>query len=127
MSRAVDEWIGKSDDTPVPPRVRVRVFDAYGGRCYLSGRKIMPGDQWDLDHKRALCNGGENRESNLAPVLRVEHRKKTADDVKIRAKADRVRKKHLGIWKPKTVMPGSRASKWKKPLHGPVQRRDQEQ
>lgn len=126
MSRAVEEWIGKSDDTPAPPRVRLRIFDANGGRCYLSGRKIMPGDQWDLDHKLALCNGGENRESNLAPVLRVEHRKKTAEDVKLRAKADRVRKKHLGIHKPKHVMPGSRASKWKKPLHGPAVRREQD-
>lgn len=123
MSRSVDEWIGKNDDAKVPDRVKLRIFDAYGGRCWISGQKIMPGDQWDLDHKIALCNGGEHRESNLAPALRAVHRVKTASDVKARAKADRVRKKHLGIWKPRSVVPGSKASGWKKPLHGPAIRR----
>lgn len=41
--RSVPEWIGASPDTPVPPRVRARVFEAYGGICYRSGRKIMAG------------------------------------------------------------------------------------
>ena len=125
--RTTEEWIGKTPDTAIPARVKLRIFEAHGGRCYLSGRKINPGDAYDFDHKLALCNGGENRESNLAPVLRVEHRKKTADDVNIRAKADRVRKKHLGIWKPKTIVPGSKASPWKKRADGTVVRRDQEQ
>ncbi|AKG94545.1 restriction endonuclease-like [Paracoccus phage Shpa] len=121
--RAVDEWVGKTPDAKVPDRVRLRVFAAHGGICHLTGRKIRPGDPWDLDHVQALCNGGEHRESNLAPAIREAHREKTAQDVKLRAKADRVRKKHLGIWKPKTPMPGSRASKWKKPLYGPAIRR----
>ena len=123
--RSVDEWIGSSSDAKVPPRVRLRIFEAHGGVCHISGRKIRPGDQWDLDHKQALCNGGEHRESNLAPAIREVHRAKTADDVKLRAKADRVRKKHLGIWKPKTVVPGSRSSKWKKKADGSVVRRDE--
>lgn len=103
MSRAVPEWIGKNDDTAIPPRVRLRVFERFGGNCFISGRKIWPGQQWDCDHAVALINGGQHRESNLVPVLRVEHRKKTANDVAIKAKNDRVRKKHQGIKKPRTI------------------------
>ena len=95
--RSVPEWIGKSDDSVPPPNVRVRVFERCGGVCHISGRKITPADKWDLDHVVALCNGGENRETNLAPAIREEHRRKTAADVKLRAKTDRIRKRHLGI------------------------------
>lgn len=96
--RSIPEWIGSTPDAKIPPRVRLRIFEREGGRCYLSGRKIMPGDQWDLDHRQALCNGGEHRESNLFPALREPHREKTAADVSTRAKTDRIRKKHLGLW-----------------------------
>lgn len=102
MSRSLPEWIGKTDDTPVPPRVKLRVFLAHGGVCHISGRKILPGDQWDLDHVKALRNGGENRESNLAPALRDKHREKTAADVAEKVKTDRIAAKHHGAWKPKT-------------------------
>jgi 5-methylcytosine-specific restriction protein A len=101
MTREVPEWIGKTPDTPAPPRVRLRVFERYDGICYLSGRKIMPGDKWQLEHPQALINGGENRESNLAPALVEPHKVKTAEDVKQKAKNDRVRKKHLGITAPR--------------------------
>jgi 5-methylcytosine-specific restriction enzyme A len=120
VSRSVEEWVGASDDAVPPPRVRLRVFERHGGICYLSGRKIHAGEQWELDHVRALCNGGENRESNLAPALKEAHRKKTASDVKLRAKDDRVRKKHLGIKSVSRPMPGSKASRWKKKLDGTV-------
>ncbi|UYQ71016.1 HNH endonuclease [Pelagibacterium flavum] len=100
MSREVPEWIGKHDDQKVPDRVRLRIFDREGGMCHLSGRKIMPGDLWDLDHKVALINGGEHRESNLFPALRDKHRGKTALDVREKAVSARKRKKHLGIRKP---------------------------
>ncbi len=103
MSRAVEEWIGKTPDTPAPPRVRLRVFERYNGVCYLSGRKIMPGDKWQIEHPQALINGGENRESNMAPALVEPHKVKTAADVKQRAKNDRVRKRHIGIKKPRTI------------------------
>ncbi|MBM1817194.1 HNH endonuclease [Pseudosulfitobacter pseudonitzschiae] len=105
-------------------RVRLRVFEAHGGICHLTGRKITPADQWDLDHVVALVNGGENRESNLAPALRSAHRKKTAEDVAMKAKDRRVRSKHLGIYKPKSEMAGSKASKWKRKVDGTVVRRD---
>jgi 5-methylcytosine-specific restriction protein A len=99
MSRSVDEWIGTNDDHRAPPRVRARVFAAYGGKCHWSGRKIGVGDPWDLDHIVALINGGENRETNLAPILRGKpHKDKTDADLAIKSKTARIRQKHLGIY-----------------------------
>ncbi len=106
--RSVEEWIGKTDDSAIPPRVRLRVFGRAGGICHLSGRKIRAGDQWDCDHVVALINGGGHRESNLAPALRSEHRKKTALDVAQKSKDYRVRAKHAGIKKPRTI------TRWRK-------------
>lgn len=97
MSRTPPEWIGKTDDTPIPPRVRLRVFRAHGGVCHITGRKIGPGEPWECDHITALIEGGENRESNLAPALAEKHREKTAGEVKRKAKVDRVAKAHAGI------------------------------
>ena len=124
--RSVPEWIGKTPDTAIPSRVRLRVFEAHDGTCALTGRKIHPGDQWDCDHKQALANGGEHRESNLQPVLREAHRKKTAEDVKLKAKADRVRKKHLGLKTPKSPLPCGKGSKWKRKINGETVRREEE-
>jgi 5-methylcytosine-specific restriction protein A len=105
MTRSVEEWIGKTDDTPIPPRVKLRVFETHGGVCHLSGRKIRAGEPWDCDHVKALINGGANRESNLAPALRDKHREKTAEDVAEKAIIARQRSKHLGIAKPKHRWP----------------------
>lgn len=95
--RSVPEWIGATPDTPIPPRVRLRVFEAHGGVCYLSKRKIRAGEKWDADHVIAIINGGENRESNLAPALKDKHKAKTAADVKEKSDVARKRQKHLGI------------------------------
>lgn len=99
MTRAVPEWIGATPDSPIPPRVKLRVFDAHGGVCHLSGRKIRAGEPWDCDHVKALINGGENRETNLAPALRDKHREKTAEDVAEKATVYAKRIKHVGIKK----------------------------
>lgn len=98
MSRSVPEWRGSTPDAKVPTRVRLRVFEARKGICHISGRKIMPGDAWELEHIRPLSLGGEHRENNLAPALVVPHREKTAAEAGVRAKADRIRAKHLGIF-----------------------------
>lgn len=103
MSRSVPLWVGKTHDSRVPPRVRLRVFQREEGICWLSGRKIRAGEQWDLDHKIALCNGGTHSEDNLAPALRIEHRKKTARDVAQKAKDRRIRQKHVGVKRPRTI------------------------
>lgn len=96
--RATEEWIGKTDDAAIPLRVRVRVFERYEGRCYLSGRKIKPGEKWEVEHVIALCNGGEHREKNLAPALAAPHAEKTKADVALKSKIARTRAKHLGQW-----------------------------
>lgn len=101
--RSTAEWIGATDDSQIPARVRLRVFARHGGICHISGQRIRAADQWDVDHIIALANGGSHRETNLTPVLRDKHRAKTAADVAQKAKNDRVRKRHLGLKKPRTI------------------------
>lgn len=105
-ARRIPEWVGATPDTPAPPRVKARVFARYDGVCHWTKRKILAGDNWDTDHVQALINGGENRESNLAPILRGKaHKEKTARDVAIKSKTARMRAKHLGLVKPKRKIP----------------------
>lgn len=117
--RSVPEWIGKHDDQAVPPRVRQRIFDRHEGICYLSGRAIRPGDRWELEHIIALVNGGEHRESNLAPALKEPHKSKTKQDRKLGKKIARVRKRHIGIRK-QSRFPCSRNSPFKKKINGQI-------
>lgn len=119
MSRSTQEWIGKTDDTRAPPRVRLRVFERDNGICHISGTPIRAGQKWELEHKIALCNGGENRESNLAPALVKPHKEKSARDVAEKKIVARKRKKDLGIRaRQSRPMMGTIASGWKKPLGG---------
>ncbi len=112
--RTVDEWIGQTDNTRAPPRVRARIFDR-DNRCHLCGQPIQVGQKWDMDHVKALINGGENRESNLRPSHRKCHVEKTAKDVAEKAKVAAVRKKHLGITAAKQSIPGRGFAKAAKP------------
>ena len=119
MARTVEEWIGASDDSAIPPRVRVRVFEKAGGRCEECTRKIGPGDAWQADHIVAMVNGGENRERNLRCLCSWCHAKKTAGDVAEKAKTAAVRKRHLGV-RPPSRMAGARNSGVKIKLNGQV-------
>jgi 5-methylcytosine-specific restriction protein A len=97
MPRETPEWIGRTDDAGIPPRVRLRVFEAAKGICHSCGRQIQAGQKWQCDHVQALINGGENREANLAPIHDACHKDKTKADVKEKAKIASIRKRHLGI------------------------------
>ncbi len=98
MARSVTEWVGKTDDTDIPPRVRLRVLAKYGFECQCGClRVILPHDRWQCDHVVALINGGENRESNLAPLLEACHKVKTARDAAVKAKTYRMATKYRGI------------------------------
>ena len=123
MTRTTPEWIGKTDDTPVPPRVRLRVFERFGGICCECTVKIIA-RRWICDHRQALILGGQNRESNLGPIHEDCDKTKTAEDVAEKKINSRVRSKHLGIKKPKSrPMPGSRDSKFKRKFGGGWERR----
>lgn len=117
MTRAVAEWIGKSDDSRVPDRVRIRVLERYGNKCYLTGREIRPGDKWEIEHVVSLILGGQNRETNLAPALAAPHKLKTAVEMAVKSKIAKVKKKHFGLGKSKA---GSFQSRFKKKLNGDV-------
>jgi 5-methylcytosine-specific restriction endonuclease McrA len=102
--RTVPEWIGKNDDEPIPPRVRLRVWDRFGGVCQgKCCRKLRPGDKWQADHKVAIANGGRNAERNLQLLCDWCHGKKTERDVEQKAATYRKRKATLGIKKPRTI------------------------
>lgn len=106
MTRSVAEWIAKSDDAPVPDRVRLRVFFRADGRCQKCTRAIASGETWGCDHIVALANGGSNRESNLQCLCRWCHSKKTAIDVGLKSKTYSRSKKHHGIKKRKRTIAG---------------------
>jgi len=101
-ARSVDEWTGANADTPVPPRVRARVFLRFDGICQECGVKIRA-KRWICDHRIALINGGSNRENNLGPIHEACDKTKTASDVAIKSKTARVRLKHLGIKPDRTI------------------------
>lgn len=97
MARSVEEWIGASDDTPVPPRVRLRQFERDRGCCRKCGRKLYPQDKPQCDHVKALKLGGENREQNLQTLCDWCHKEKTTNDQAQKSKTYRAKTKYLGI------------------------------
>ena len=105
-ARALPEWIGKTPDEPVPPRVRVRVFQKFSGVCPVCTRSLRAG-QWQLDHTIALTNGGENRESNLRPVCTSPcHSQKTAADVAEKSRVAQRAASHIGVKRKRRTIPG---------------------
>ncbi len=102
MARSTNEWIGKTDDTPVPPRVRHRVFKAKGERCHRCTRLIdaAAGEAWTCEHLIALINGGENRERNLDVTCSWCLPIKNAADVAEKSRVYRKAAKNIGIRKP---------------------------
>lgn len=100
MSRSTPEWIGKTDDAKIPPRVKARIYLDASGRC-LKCTRFIDGSALaaEYDHIIPLVIGGENRESNLQLLCTECHAQKTKLDVKLKAKVARIRKKNLGIKK----------------------------
>lgn len=102
--REVPEWIGRTDDSMPPPRVKDRIRDRQGNKCALTGVALGPGVKVQYDHTVPLWLGGSNTESNLQAVTDTAHKAKTKAEATVRAKCNRTRKKHLGIAKPKASL-----------------------
>lgn len=124
MPRKLEEWIGASPDTPIPDRVRVRVFERDKGRCQCCDRFIAAGDLWQTDHTVAIINGGENREANLRTLLDACHKAKTKGDVAEKSVIYKKKLARMGLkkskWRP---MAGTKRSGWKRKMDGTVERR----
>jgi 5-methylcytosine-specific restriction protein A len=93
QGRSVAEWIGKTPEATPPAGVRLRILRRFDRKCQLTGIIIADGQAFDLEHSKPLEEGGENREGNLVPVLRLSHEIKTAAEKKRQAKADRIAKR----------------------------------
>ena len=91
MPRSVAEWIGATDDSAIPPRVRLRVWDRCEGMCHRCRRKIPTGDVWIIEHLIALILGGENRERNLCLTCSWCKPVKDAEDVAAKSKTAAVK------------------------------------
>lgn len=126
-ARALPEWIGKTPEAAIPPRVKLRIIDRQGGRCGACVRKLgMSGEAIEFDHVLALVLGGAHREANLQALCMFCHREKTTQDVAQKAKNTSVRAKHLGVRETKQPLPGGRRTPWKRKINGAVVRRDEE-
>lgn len=85
---------------------RARLFLEHGGVCHICGTLIKPqrGEKWEVEHVEALEISGRDDWENLRPAHVKCHKTKTAEDVKVIAKCNRRRAKHLGIAKPKSAL-----------------------
>lgn len=122
MPRTLPEWVGKTPDTKIPPRVRLRVWERDRGSCRNCNRKIGAGDKWGLDHDMPLILGGEHRESNLRVLCDWCHYAKSTLEVAVKSKVYRIRAKHTGIKRKKNLLPGSKGSGIRRRMSGQVWR-----
>lgn len=119
--RAVDEWIGKTPETVIPPRVKERILIAQDHRCANCGNQFRPALRPEFDHVTALINGGENREGNLQALCDLCHTPKTADDVAMKSTVARKKRRHLGLDnRPKVPVGGWAAKRFKKMPDGRI-------
>ncbi len=121
--RTVDEWIGKTDDSAVPDRVKLRIIERQGNKCAITGQAFRAGDKIHYDHRTPLWLGGKNAESNLQAVIDSAHIAKTKTEATVRAKINRIKAKALGIRKQKSSFATNKDGKWKQKLNGETVRR----
>lgn len=119
MARSIELWVGKNDDVAIPVRVKLRIFERYGGLCYKTGVRLLPG-RFAYDHIVALIDGGSHSEDNLAPIAIQPHKEKTAQEAGVRKTVRKKKAKHLGLKKSKNPLPGGKNSKYKKLMSGKV-------
>lgn len=119
MARSVPEWVGPTDDSRIPVRVKRRVMAVQDDRCAGCHVTFGAGVRPEFDHCLAIINGGENRERNLQALCSGCHAPKTKADVAIKAKTARVAKKHLGLkTATRNPIPGSKGHWAKRTVDG---------
>jgi 5-methylcytosine-specific restriction protein A len=97
MSRSTPEWIGKTDDARIPPRVMDEVARKANDCCQKCGRAVGGKLRAEIDHVIPLIINGQHRQSNLQLLCHECHGAKTALDVKLKSKIAKGRKKRMGF------------------------------
>lgn len=89
-ARAVKEWIGRTPESMPGKLVKLRIYARQNGLCACGCGRVMNlnRDKIDCDHKIALKDGGENRESNLQLMLHEHHVAKSSLEATARADAN---------------------------------------
>jgi 5-methylcytosine-specific restriction protein A len=100
MPRRVEPWNGKTDDTPIPERVKDRIIRVANNLCYRCGLRVRIGNG-EVDHIIAIINGGANAEGNLCYVHKHCHQDKTREDVAQKSSDYKTRRSLYGFGKPK--------------------------
>lgn len=72
---------------------RARIFLQHDGICGISGQKIDPNDEWQIEHRIPWAISFDDSDANLYPALVEPHKIKTKADVKAIAKCKRIEKK----------------------------------
>jgi 5-methylcytosine-specific restriction protein A len=102
--------------TEFSAKVKGQAWERCNGRCEKCTAKLFPG-KFDYDHIKADGLGGEPTLENCAVLCTSCHHVKTVEqDRPIMQKADNIRKKHLGIKKPR----GFGNGKFRKKMDGSV-------
>jgi 5-methylcytosine-specific restriction endonuclease McrA len=120
----VEQWIGKTDDSAIPPRVKDRVVTRCGGTCQECRTPFSERVKPEFDHIVSLINGGAHAEVNLQPLCKPCHAAKTKVDVAEKSAVYRSRAKSLGYFAPKQKIqsPGFRPRPPQRSASRPINR-----
>lgn len=77
------------------PKQRAEFFAEREGECACCGRRIRPGEKWDVDHIVSLENQGSNDPENLQLLCEFCHGAKTPADRKQAATTRRKNTKNI--------------------------------
>lgn len=82
---------------------RAKMHDLHGSKCVICLEHIPAGEPFIDEHVIPLELGGSNDPSNRGPAHVGCAKIKTKRDQKVIAKAKRLRARHLGMKKPRTI------------------------
>ncbi len=108
---------------------RLRLFRLHECVCHICSQPIStPHERWEIEHvqPRAMIGAAADTDDNMRPAHVRCHKGKTAKDAGHLAEAKSREAKHFGAYRPRHIMPGSRASGFKRCMNGRTIRRDVE-